>query len=126
MRTHRPGLPVSRVTAVDESEKKRQPRITCRLANLALMYTAGDGVPKDAKIAFDCTLKAAEWYRKAAEGGSISAQNEYGLLAKVEGVPVDHVQAFAWMSVAADARDSEARGQVPGCGAGQGGIGIGE
>lgn len=53
--------------------------------------------------------KAAHWYRKAAEAGSLAAQNEYGLLfAQGHGVPQDYVQAFAWIDMPANAGDPQA------------------
>lgn len=107
------------------------------LANLAVMYSIGDGVPVDQKAALQYGQRAAEagdlqsqfnlaqayrkgagvpqddekaalWYRKAAEAGMPQAQNEYGLLfAQGQGVPLDYVQAFAWIDMPASAGDPQ-------------------
>ena len=56
----------------------------------------GRGAPQD-------LVKAAKWYRRAAELGYADAQND---LAKLyddgRGVPQDDVQAYVWYSLAAD------------------------
>ena len=61
------------------------------------MYLQGQGgVPLD-------YAEAARWYRKAAEQGSIAAQNNLGV-AYIGGfgVPQDNAEAYAWFSIAAD------------------------
>ncbi len=50
----------------------------------------------------------ARAYRKAAESGLLPAQNEYGLLfVRGHGVPLDYVQAFAWIDMPASAGDPQ-------------------
>jgi TPR repeat protein len=59
------------------------------------MYATGRGVPKD-------YTAALSWYRKAADQGDASAQNNLGsMYAAGRGVPQDHVQAFMWYTIAA-------------------------
>ena len=61
------------------------------------MYMSGQGgVPLD-------YAEAARWYRKAAEQGSVGAQNNMGVLhVWGYGVPQDNVEAYAWFSIAAE------------------------
>ena len=48
------------------------------------------------------------WYKQAAEAGSLSAQNEYGLLyAQGQGVGLDYVQAYAWIAMPAEAGSAQ-------------------
>ena len=62
---------------------------------LGVMYSKGEGVPKD-------DAAAAKWYRKAAEQGYAAAQFNLGVMyANGEGVPEDYVRAFAWFNLAA-------------------------
>lgn len=62
---------------------------------LARMYAAGQGVPKDSKV-------AAGWYQKAAEQGVADAQYRLGALYETgDGVPGDMEYAYGWYSVAA-------------------------
>lgn len=61
---------------------------------LARMYERGQGVAPDAKI-------AAQWYRKAAEGGVNDAQFRLAAMYENgEGVPQDREYAYGWYSVA--------------------------
>jgi hypothetical protein len=58
------------------------------------MYERGQGVPQD-------YAEAAKWYRKAAEQGEPSAQNNLGFMyGKGRGVPPDYVQAHMWYNLA--------------------------
>ena len=61
------------------------------------MYMQGQGgVPLD-------YAEAERWYRKAAEQGSVAAQNNMGVLhVWGYGVPQDSVEAYAWFSIAAE------------------------
>lgn len=61
------------------------------------MYMQGQGgVPLD-------YAEAERWYRKAAEQGSVAAQNNMGVLhVWGYGVPQDNVEAYAWFSIAAE------------------------
>lgn len=64
--------------------------------NLGLMYSKGEGVPKNA-------VQAVAWYRKAAEKREAAAQTNLGwMYEKGEGVPKDAVQAVAWYRKAAE------------------------
>ena len=59
------------------------------------MYDKGHGVPQNYN-------QAVHWYKKAAEQGDASAQNNLGIMyAKGQGVPTDDVQAYAWLAVSA-------------------------
>jgi TPR repeat protein len=60
------------------------------------MYANGQGVRRD-------DAQAAEWYRRAAEQGDASAQNNLGvMLANGQGVPQDDGQAVQWYRLAAE------------------------
>lgn len=62
---------------------------------LGIMYSKGQGVPKDYR-------KALKWYRKAAEQGHASAQYNLGIMyGNSKGVPKDYVQAHKWFSLTA-------------------------
>ena len=99
---------------------------------LGVMYTKGQGVPKDDKQAASWYLKAAEqddtraqfavaemyakgqgvpqddkqsaqWYLKAADHGLPKAQYTAGLMyARGQGVPQDFIQAHKWLCLAGD------------------------
>src|SRR5437764_14004530 len=57
---------------------------------LAVRYTKGDGVAKDA-------VEAAKWFRKAAEQGSAKAQFRLAYAYdNGEGVPKDAAEAVKW------------------------------
>jgi uncharacterized protein len=65
------------------------------LFNLAVLYAKGDGVPVDQE-------KAASLYRHAAELGHYPSQTRLGhIYAHGQGVPKDRVQAYLWLSLAA-------------------------
>ncbi len=71
--------------------------------NLGIMYTNGEGVPKD-------YAKAAYWFLKAAEQGDAKAQSNLGVMyEKGGGVPKDYVQAYAWMGIAATQGNANAQ-----------------
>jgi TPR repeat protein len=60
------------------------------------MYANGQGVRCD-------VAEAAAWYRRAAEQGDASAQNNLGVMyASGEGVPHDDEQAVHWYRLAAE------------------------
>jgi TPR repeat protein len=60
------------------------------------MYAGGQGVRRD-------EAQAADWYRRAAEQGDASAQNNLGvMLANGQGVPQDDEQAVYWYRLAAE------------------------
>ena len=66
------------------------------------MYDNGRGVPRD-------YAAAMSWYRKAAEQGHASAQNNLGLMyGKGQGVTQDYVQAHMWWNLAAAKGDTDA------------------
>ncbi len=63
--------------------------------NLGLLYSRGEGVPKD-------FMEAAAWYRRAAEQGNYLGQMKLsGAYSKGEGVPKDAVTAYMWVDLAA-------------------------
>ena len=68
-------------------------------------YSAGKGVALDMK-------QAAEWYRKAAEKGSVSGQMHLAALYRDggKGFPRDMAQAAAWYRKAAEQGDVTAQG----------------
>jgi TPR repeat protein len=64
--------------------------------NLATIYHAGQGVPRDDALSF-------QWLRKAADNGDPNAEFTLGLAyASGDGEPQDDVQAAAWYRKAAD------------------------
>jgi hypothetical protein len=67
--------------------------------SLGRAYEKGRGVPKD-------YVRAAAWYRKAAEQGYPAAQTQIGGAYHMgRGVPQDYVQAAAWYRKAAEQGD---------------------
>jgi TPR repeat protein len=63
--------------------------------NLASLYERGDCVEKDPR-------KAADYYRSAAELGHVPSQSRLGYMyANGIGVPRNRVEAFIWLSLAA-------------------------
>jgi TPR repeat protein len=49
--------------------------------------------------------QAAEWYRKAAEQGDVTAQATLGVLYSIgQGVPRDDVEAYYWLDLAASVK----------------------
>jgi len=71
--------------------------------NLGLMYSTGDGVPKDA-------VAAVSWYRKAGDQGLAEAQANLGTMyATGDGVPKDFVMAYMWCNLAAAQGDGIAK-----------------
>ena len=70
------------------------------------MYDNGNGVPEDDR-------QAVFWFRKAAEQGDASAQNNLGLMyANGEGVPEDDRQAVFWFRKAAEQGDASAQNNL--------------
>lgn len=73
---------------------------------LGMMYTQGEGVPKDAS-------QAAVWFRKAAEQGNAAAQRILGwMYEQGEGVPKDDAQAVAWWRKAAEQGEPDAQNNL--------------
>ena len=63
--------------------------------NQGMMYSRGDGVPRD-------DTEATKWIRKAAEQGHPDAQNSMGAMyERGEGVPEDDAEAVTWYRKAA-------------------------
>ena len=59
-------------------------------AQLGLMYDKGEGVPQDDD-------EAVKWYRKAADQGDASAQNNLGLMYEFgRGVRRNYTEAVRW------------------------------
>ena len=62
--------------------------------NLGLMYSRGEGVPRDDK-------EAMRWYRLSAEQGVSGAQSNLGLMyEKGQGVEQDYLEAHKWFNIA--------------------------
>ena len=58
------------------------------------MYATGEGVPEN-------DSEAVKWYRKAADQGYASAQNNLGnMYYKGDGVPENNIRAYVWWSMA--------------------------
>lgn len=65
------------------------------LFNLAVLYKKGEGIEQDDE-------KAADLYREAAELGHYPSQSRLGYMyAQGEGVSKDRVQAYLWLTLAA-------------------------
>jgi TPR repeat protein len=63
--------------------------------NVALLYEAGQGVPRNYE-------EAAKWFARAANQGHVRAQHNLGAMYGIgEGVKRDYVQAYKWMSLCA-------------------------
>jgi TPR repeat protein len=74
--------------------------------NLANMYSKGQGVERDGRLAF-------QWFARAAAQGVASAQSKLGLLYAVgDGVTVDPIEAHKWFLLAANAGDAVARANL--------------
>jgi hypothetical protein len=70
---------------------------------LGVIYSSGQGVPKN-------DAEAVKWLNEAAEQGHAKAQYELGYMyAWGKGVPEDNVAAYAWYSLAAASGDEEDR-----------------
>ena len=70
--------------------------------NLGVMYDEGAGIEKD-------LVKAAGWFRKAADQGFIDAQTNLGMMYYYgQGIPRDHAEAARWFKRAASQGDHEA------------------
>jgi len=93
--------------APHESQTKQRAYRNAQFATLALKgdphgqmmigraYAEGYGVPED-------TVKAAKWFRRAAEGGDPTAQALLGAYYAVgRGVPRNYFLAYVWSSIAA-------------------------
>jgi TPR repeat protein len=70
--------------------------------NLGVMYDEGAGIDQD-------LVKAASWYRKAADQGFLDAQTNLGMMYyEGQGIPRDHAEAAKWFKRAASQGDQEA------------------
>jgi TPR repeat protein len=70
--------------------------------NLGVMYDEGAGIDHD-------LVKAASWYRKAADQGFLDAQTNLGMMYyEGQGIPRDHAEAAKWFKRAASQGDQEA------------------
>jgi len=91
-------MPPDKTQAVSWYSKAAQQGSKAAATNLALMYSAGDGIPKD-------PAKAATWFRSAAEAGDATAQMDLAALyRRGEGVSQDDTQSILWLTKAADQR----------------------
>ena len=69
---------------------------------MSQFYLSGAGVKQSDET-------AAYWFKEAAIQGHLQAQHAYAmLLAQGKGVPLDYVQAYAWINMPAEAGDDEA------------------
>lgn len=76
-------------------------------------YAAGKGVPREPRQLAADYKQAAEWYRKAADQGSIVAQIHLAdLYRDGRGVARDMAQAVAWYRKAAELGDAGAQGTL--------------
>ena len=100
------GLAVMVLSAQDDLDTVRQAADQGDAAaqyNLGLMYTKGEGVPKD-------EAEAVKWYRLAAEQGYAKAQGALGAMyALGRGVLKDSVRAHMWFNIAGANGDEAAR-----------------
>jgi TPR repeat protein len=73
--------------------------------DLGALYATGDWTgPHD-------PVRAAEWYRRAAERGHIDAQYNLGCMyLRGEGVPSDPTEGLRWLRCAADQGDGQTLG----------------
>ena len=71
--------------------------------SLGLMYSSGDGIPKD-------KVEAAKWYLKAAEQGDASAQMNLGYLySSGDGIPKDETEGEKWYRKSAEQGNANAQ-----------------
>ena len=81
--------------AVDLLQKSSEMGFPQAQIFLGLLYTKGDGIPKD-------PVQGTEWLRRAAEQGDTAGQFYLAMqYIKGEGVPQDNVLADMWLSLAA-------------------------
>ncbi|MFC1665212.1 tetratricopeptide repeat protein [Pseudomonadota bacterium] len=70
---------------------------------LGLMYTSGEGVPKN-------YAEAVKWCKKAAEQGYANGQYHLGMkYYKGKGIEVDYIQAYSWWNLAAAQGNEKAK-----------------
>jgi TPR repeat protein len=77
--------------------------------NLAILLSQGIGVPADRE-------EAIRWYEQAAFRGIVPAMRELGLLymGGAADRPRDGIEAWAWLTLAAENGDGEAADRLPG------------
>jgi hypothetical protein len=74
---------------------------------LGLLYERGEGVPRD-------DAAAARLYQAAAQQGEVAAQANLGLMYRDgRGVPRDEALAYAWLSLATEAKSESAEVDDP-------------
>jgi len=96
---HRAGSGAEAISLFQQAAGMGDPR---SMLELGKMYSAGDGVGKDA-------AEAARWYRKAADLGNASAMVFLGALyVQGVGVPKDLGEAAKWIRKSAEAGNSNA------------------
>lgn len=89
------GVPKSTDKAIEWLRRAADGGDLNGLFNLAQLYHQGEGVAAD-------PARAAELYRQAAEVGHYPSQSRLGdMYARGEGVPRDRVQAYLWLTLAA-------------------------
>jgi uncharacterized protein len=74
--------------------------------NVGIMYSSGQGVPRNAAVALN-------WFRKSANQGNANAQAGLGFgYSKGEGVPQDNEAALGWFRKAADQGSAIAQNEI--------------
>ena len=87
---------------VDNAWTPSRPLLTAQ-NNLGMMYSSGDGMPRD-------IAKALGWFRRAADAGSAEAQNNLATkYALGDGVPQDSAEALRLYRIAAGKGDVTAQ-----------------
>lgn len=83
------------ILAVDLLQKSSELGYPQAQIFLGLLFTKGDGIPKDA-------VEGTKWLRRAADQGDNAAQFYLAMqYVKGEGVPQDNVLAYMWLNLAA-------------------------
>ena len=94
---------VALAEALDETRKKAEKGDARAQFSLGVMYSKGEGVPKD-------SAEAVKWYRLAAEQGEPIAEFALGVMyANGRGLPKNETEAVKWYRKAAERRLSLAQ-----------------
>ena len=94
---------VALAESLDETRKKAEKGDARAQFNLGVMYSKGEGVPKD-------SAEAVKWYRLAAEQGEPIAEFALGVMyANGRGLPKNETEAVKWYRKAAERRLSLAQ-----------------
>ncbi|MDH4383357.1 MAG: hypothetical protein QE509_15880 [Gammaproteobacteria bacterium] len=91
------------VTALREWKPLAEQGNSKAQVGLGMMYSRGDGVPRD-------NSEALKWFRLAAGQGDAQGQNNLGLMYdNGDGVPRDYKEAVKWYRLAAEQGDASAQ-----------------